>query len=36
VVLNSLRPLMDAAPGLHTMDSIRLVGFDSGVPARKR
>jgi 4-hydroxy-tetrahydrodipicolinate reductase len=32
LVLNSLRPLLDAAPGLHTMDSIRLVGFDGGGP----
>jgi len=28
MVLNALRPLMDATPGLHTMDTLRLVGFD--------
>lgn len=28
MVLNCLRPLMDAPPGLHTMDTLRLVGFD--------
>jgi 2,4-diaminopentanoate dehydrogenase len=28
MVLNCVRPLLDAAPGLHTMDTIRLAGFD--------
>lgn len=28
LVLNSVRPLLDAAPGLHTMDTLRLIGFD--------
>src|SRR5690606_18780574 len=31
MVLNSIRPLLDAAPGLHTMTTIRLPGFDPGV-----
>ncbi|MEZ5976719.1 MAG: dihydrodipicolinate reductase [Planctomycetota bacterium] len=31
MVLNSIRPLLDAEPGLHTMATIRLPGFDPGV-----
>jgi 4-hydroxy-tetrahydrodipicolinate reductase len=30
MVLNSIRPLLDASPGLHTMATIRLPGFDPG------
>ena len=30
MVINAIRPLRDAAAGLHTMDSIRLMGFDGG------